>query len=68
MHSQLDCDKMCMSEGRPAWSIAQGMRHQISFLFPKIWGKVGDKAGAACTAGNAIFPDEEGEVIIITQG
>ena len=33
-----------------SWSIPQGIRHGM-FLFPKIWGKVDDKQGAAWIAG-----------------
>ncbi len=38
------------------WSMAQGMRHCISFLPPKICGKELLKDGAAWMAGKLIFP------------
>lgn len=39
------------------WSMAQGMRHCISFLLPKICGKELLKDGAAWMAGKLIFPE-----------
>lgn len=36
--------------------MAQGMRHLRSFRFPKMWGKLLGKLGAACTAGKDILP------------
>lgn len=38
------------------WSMAQGMRHCMSFLLPKICGKELLKDGAAWMAGKLIFP------------
>lgn len=38
------------------WSMAQGMRHCMSFLPPKICGKELLKDGAAWMAGKLIFP------------
>lgn len=38
------------------WSMAQGMRHGMSFLSPKICGKELLKDGAAWMAGKLIFP------------
>lgn len=38
------------------WSMAQGMRHGMSFLLPKICGKELLKDGAAWMAGKLIFP------------
>ena len=36
--------------------MAQGIRHCMSFLCPKIMGNVVLNAGTAWTAGNPIFP------------
>lgn len=38
-----------------SWSMAQGIK-QCTFFSPNMNGNVDENAGAACTAGNAIFP------------
>lgn len=38
-----------------SWSMAHGIK-QFTFFSPNINGNVDENAGAACTAGNAIFP------------
>merc|ERR1712062_191573 len=39
-----------------SWSIAQGIRHVMSFRLPKMKGKLELKLGTAWTAGNIILP------------
>jgi hypothetical protein len=43
-------------KGHCTWSIAQGMRQGMSFRFPKMWGKLVGKQGAASMEGKWIFP------------
>ena len=44
-------------ESKVTWSIAQGMRHWMSFLSPNILGKVVLKDGNSLDSREAYFPD-----------
>ena len=52
------CDQHSWStiSNKLTWSIAQGIRQGIFLRLPNIIGKDVLNDGAACTAGNAIFP------------